>query len=58
MEPWTQHVSLEISEALGNSDRLLEITEALLGMHHADLIPQQISDQLFNQIDLTNEGGN
>lgn len=57
MDPWQQHVSLEISDALGSDDRLLEITEALLSMHMADLIPGDISDSLFNQIDLTNEGG-
>ena len=57
MDPWQQHVSLEIADALGDDDRLLTITEALLSMHMADLIPGDISDQLFNQIDLTNEGG-
>lgn len=57
METWQQHVSLEIADALGDEDRLLEIVEALLGMHHASLIPDPISDSLFNQIDLTNEGG-
>jgi len=57
MDPWQQHVSLEIADALGDDDRLLTITEALLSMHMSDLIPGDISDQLFNQIDLTNEGG-
>ena len=57
MDRWQQHVSLEISDALGDEDRLLVITEALLSMHMADLIPGDISDALFNQIDLTNEGG-
>ena len=57
MDRWQQHVSLEIGDALGNDERLLEITDALLSMLMADLIPGDISDQLFNQIDLTNEGG-
>ena len=56
MDTWKQHVELEITDAMGDFDRLLEITEALLGMHHAELIPQPVSDSLFNQIDLTNEG--
>jgi hypothetical protein len=57
MDRWQQYVSLEIADALGNDERLLDITEALLSMHMIDLIPGDISDQLFNQIDLTNEGG-
>ena len=57
MDTWKQHVSLEISDAYGDDDRLLEILQALLGMHHAELIPDEISDALFNQIDMTNEGG-
>lgn len=57
MDSWKEHVSLEIADALGDQDRLLEITQALLGMHHAELIPQSISDELFNKIDLYNEGG-
>lgn len=56
MDNWKQHVELEISDAIGNHERLIEITEALLGMHHAELMPQPVSDSLFNQIDLTNEG--
>jgi len=56
MDTWKQHVELEITDAMGDHDRLLEITEALLGMHHAELMPQPVSDELFNQIDLTNEG--
>lgn len=56
MDNWQQHVELEITDAMGDHDRLLEITEALLGMHHAELMPQPVSDSLFNQIDITNEG--
>lgn len=56
MDTWQQHVELEISDAMGNHPRLLEITEALLGMQFAELMPQPVSDSLFNQIDLTNEG--
>lgn len=57
MDQWKEHVSLEISDAIGSSERLLEITQALLGMHYAELIPQPVSDELFNKIDLFNEGG-
>jgi hypothetical protein len=57
MDTWKEHVSLEIADAHGNPDRLLEITQAMLGMHYAELIPQQVSDELFNKIDLFNEGG-
>ena len=56
MDTWKQHVELEITDAMGDHDRLLEMTEVLLGMHHAELMPQPVSDSLFNQIDITNEG--
>lgn len=57
MDPWKQHVSLEISDAFGDDERLLEITQALLGMHYAELIPDEISNDLFEQIDAVNKGG-
>lgn len=57
MDRWQQHVSLEISDAYGDDERLLDITKALYGMHEAELIPQDISDQLFDQISINNEGG-
>ena len=57
MDQWQQHVSLEISDTLGDEDRLLLITNALLGMEYADLIPDDISSQLFNQIQSVNERG-
>jgi hypothetical protein len=57
MDQWQQHVSLEISDTLGDDDRLLLITNALLGMEYADLIPDDISSQLFNQIQSVNERG-
>lgn len=55
MDNWQQHVSLEISDSLGDEERLLLITNALLGMEYADLIPEDISAYLFNQIQATNE---
>jgi hypothetical protein len=57
MDTWQQHVSLEISDALGNDDRLLQITQALKQMDSAELIPEPISDALFNHITNVNEGG-
>lgn len=57
MDQWQQHVSLEISDAVGNDQRLLEITEVLMQMDVASLMPEAVSDQLFNQISLTNSGG-
>ncbi len=57
MDKWQQHVCLEISDALGNDERLLEITQALMQMDGAELIPEPISDSLFNHITNVNEGG-
>lgn len=57
MDQWQQHVSLEISEAVGYDQRLLEIAEALMQMDTASLIPEAVSDQLFNQISIANSGG-
>ena len=57
MDQWQQHVSLEISEAVGDDGRLLEITEAMMSMDVANLIPDHISDQLFNQISIAHSGG-
>lgn len=54
MDSWKEHVSLEISDAVGNDDRLLDIVNALLQMHYNELIPDDISDDLFNQIDAIN----
>lgn len=57
MDQWQQHVALEISDSLGDDERLLEITESLMQMDQANLIPADIADQLFNQISLHNTGG-
>lgn len=57
MDAWKEHVALEISDAFGDPDRLLAITQALLRMEEESLMPQPVSDELFNQIDMLNEGG-
>lgn len=50
MDSWQQHVTLEIADSFGSPERLLEITQALLAMHNAELIPEEIDDQLFQMI--------
>lgn len=57
MDQWQQHVQLEISDSLGDDERQLEIMQALMQMTDADLIPDLIADQLFNQISIVNNGG-
>lgn len=54
MDSWKEHVSLEITDAVGDDDRMLDIVNALLQMHYNDLIPEDISEELFNQIDAIN----
>lgn len=54
MESWKEHVALEISDAVGDDERMLDIVNSLLQMHYNDLIPEDISDDLFNQIDAIN----
>lgn len=44
---WEEHVMLEISDAYGDPERLLEIQNALIEMHNAELIPDDLSDRLF-----------
>lgn len=45
---WEDHVMLEISEAYGDPVRLLEIQEALMEMQKEGLIPDDVSDRLFD----------
>lgn len=54
MDLWKEHVSLEITDATGDDARLLDIVNSLLQMHYNDLIPEGISDDLFNQLDAIN----
>lgn len=46
-DAWEQHVLLEISEAYGHPDRLLEIQQALMEMWKQDLIPEDVSSRLW-----------
>lgn len=55
MDQWKEHVHLEIVDATFDEQRLLEITEALTTMNEKQLIPQPVSDELFNVIDVVNE---
>jgi len=57
MDQWQEHVSLEITNAYMDDDRMLEIAQALSRMESADLIPQTISDELFTRLDFFNSGG-
>ena len=50
-------MQLEISDALGDDNRLLEIAQSLTQMNEANLIPDPVADQLFNQISIINNGG-
>lgn len=54
MDLWKEHVRHEIIDATGQDDRLLEITRAMAQMESADLIPEPVSDELFNLIDFVN----
>lgn len=55
MDQWQQHVLLEISDAIGNEDRLLTITNLLFDMEQEGLVPDEIGDKLFNYISFINE---
>jgi hypothetical protein len=46
-DAWEDHVTLEISEALGHPDRLLEIQEALMLMWRRDLMPEETSNRIW-----------
>lgn len=54
-EPWKDHVILEIVEATWDESRLLTITQLLTEMDKQNLIPEPVSDDLFNTIDFINE---
>lgn len=54
MDQWKEHVTGEILDAHHDDERLLEITRAVVTMDTAELIPEQISDELFNLIDFVN----
>ena len=46
-DAWEQHVMLEISEALGNPERLLAIQQALMQMWRLDLIPEDGAGRIW-----------
>jgi hypothetical protein len=55
-DDWQTHVRLEITDATFDSDRLLDITNQLVSMEKADLIPDHVADDLFSLINIHNEG--
>lgn len=55
MDTWKEHVKLEIIDATWDENKLLEITNALVSMDQASLIPQPISDELFDTLTVVNE---
>jgi hypothetical protein len=55
-DDWQTHVRLEITDATFDSNRLLDITNNLVDMEEADLIPDHIADDLFSLIRIHNEG--
>lgn len=46
-DAWEQHVLLEISDALGDGERLYEIQEALMLMWQRDLMPEETSNRIW-----------
>ena len=49
-EAWVTHVLYEIMDACADKIRLLEITECLIQMERADLIPEDIASSLMDLI--------
>jgi hypothetical protein len=49
-EAWVTHVRYEIMDACADKIRLLEITECLIQMERADLIPEDIASSLMDLI--------
>jgi hypothetical protein len=46
-DTWEQHVMLEISQALGDPERLLGIQQALMQMWRLDLIPDGAAGRIW-----------
>lgn len=57
MDQWQQYVTTEITDALGDDERMLEIADNLVRMDSANLIPDDISDRLFLMLSIGNLGG-
>ena len=49
-EAWVTHVRYEIMDAGVDKIRLLEITDCLIQMERADLIPEDIASSLMDLI--------
>lgn len=52
---WQEHFALEITNAIGNDERMMLIADTLIELERNDLIPEQISTPLFNQLARINE---
>lgn len=57
MDNWEEHVKLEITDAVHDPFRLLQITVAITDMKQIDLIPEQTHDNLTNLINKVNTNG-
>ena len=51
---WQEHVSLEITNAVGDDQRMLEIAQALIQFDRLGLIPLEILEPLTNKISQLN----
>jgi hypothetical protein len=47
---WQEHFSLEITHAVGDDERMMLIAQTLIKLDRDGLIPEQISEPLFNQL--------
>ena len=52
---WMEHYSLEITNSIGNDDRMILIAQTLCDLERNDLVPQQIAEPLFDQLARINE---
>lgn len=57
MDKWEEHVKLEITDAVDDPFRLLQITVAITDLKEIDLIPDQTHDNLTNLINKVNING-
>lgn len=58
MDKWEEHVKLEITDAVDDPFRLLQITVSLNDLKDIDLIPEGTHDNLTNLITTVNNGSN
>lgn len=54
MDRWSQHVTNEIDEAKDDKFRLFDIMTSITSMDGHNLIPEDISQDLYKQIEISN----